>query len=1042
MSAIYDDNNLPGVLVDIENEIVQEFDPSKWGQTDAVVLIGTAFSGPVGQPTRIYNSDMANYIFGASYNSETKKSATLTAAVRDAYDRGCTTIYAMRVGGEDIYKDFQFCDDNNSEYRLRIMNRYPTNSAKDCYIFLDLADGAEALYLYKPAAKATINESKSGLVGSSDAIMKSELNLASYGLTKNDKLTSLIDLFNENFGNHNNVLDMQIVTKKGVVVTSTPEVQNIAIGSCFPGLYTIGRDASNCASYTTLVSNVIVDQDNDAKPYTSYSGTMFKTLEFNSDVASSYPLYASSEKYSQMQDVLSAASVTSTSSWDFLGTSGAVNRAWAKDSKDYEGTDMTKFEMYQALGEGFATTAMAVNRGTKADGSERKPRVVETPATDSSRVVGITDGIYGTLQDAEIRYRVLTCANADDKIVGTLPKADDFKVAIAKTFYMLGSSEAADDYKDNLIIATASVDEDDFTVPKDYEFKFVRVDEEDVAVDDLEEILQDSVATVVAGIDMEGTDKSRAAAVARVLNGNTIKADSKLMVFDDNTRAKGQLVRYKNAKTIEVLSVAGFVGQLYVVDNVLYVGQLDADSQEVVFVPAAATENQSSGDSNFERANGDAAYAQFEYKEKDYLLIESVETVYVAAIDQANSTAAKVVLSPLGTLEKMLSDNDDVTLIYAEDNPVGTSKVVITVGAMDAMTLSDFVALMNEDNVLGSLFTFALTTEGTKQAEMYLDELTDASGVEGSLQENVFYFVTSDSTKNHDGKVFTTPKHNKSVTYDYTKHIPYTTADNFARQLAQHCAYTSLRTKDTHGFIGITPTTDVSLKAVASHVESALANEFNLYAKAYNGVNMLGSDKLPYRIGDRISVTAFQYDVIANDSDGFTTKVNGAAGYAGMVSQLAIDQSSTYQPISIAQGVDFQLTHSQNVNMIQKGYVTTTNSLTRGLTITDGVTMADSTDMTKRLMVIRILDRVSQLIRTASEPFLGKTNTVANRNALNTAIDAALTSVKGEIIESYEFTIQNLSTYTADSKINISYTILPVNEIREIYNSISVVRNE
>lgn len=1041
MSAIYDDNNLPGVLVDIENEIVQEFDPSKWGQTDAVVLIGTAFSGPVGQPTKIYNSDMANYIFGASYNAETKKSATLSAAVRDAYDRGCTTIYAMRVGGEDIYKDFQFCDDNNANYRLRVVNRYPTNTAKDCYIFLDLTDGAEALYLYKPASKATINESKSGLVGSSDAIMKSELNLASYGLTKNDKLTSLIDLFNNDFGNHNNVLDLQIVNKKGVVVTSTPEVQSIAIGSCFPGLYTIGRDTSNCASYYALVSNVIMDQDNDTKPYTSYSGTMFKTLEFNSDVASDYPLYASSEKYSQMQDVLSAVSVTSTSSWDFLETSGTVNRAWAKDSKDYEGTDMTKFEMYQALGEGFATTAMAVNRGTKADGTERKPRVIETPSTDSSRVVGITDGIYGTLQDAEIRYRVLTCANADDKITGTLPKADAFKVAIPKTFYMLGSKDETEEYEDNLIIATVSVDKDDFTAPKDYEFKFVRVDEEDVAMDDLEEILQDKIATVVAGIDMEDSDKSRAAAVARILDGNTIASDSKMMVFDDNTRAKGQLVRYKNAKTIEILSVTGFVGQLYVVDNVLYIGQLDADSQEVVFVPAAATENSASGE-DFVRANGDTAYAQFEYEEKDYLLIESAETVYVAAIDQTNSTADKVVLSPLGSLEKMLSDNDDVTLMYVEDNPVGTSKVVITVGAMDAMTLSDFVALMNEDDVLGNLFTFALTTEGTKQAEMYLDELSDGSGAEGSMQENVFYFVTSDSSKNHDGKVFITPEHNKVITYDYTKHIPYTTADNFARQLAQHCAYTSLRTKDTHGFIGITPTTDTTLKAIANYVNTAISNEFNLYAKAYNGVNMLGSDKLPYRIGDRISVTAFQYDVIANDSDGYTTKVNGAAGYAGMVSQLAIDQSSTYQPIDISQGVDFQLTHSQNVNMIQKGYVTTTNSLTRGLTITDGVTMADSTDMTKRLMVIRILDRVSQLIRTASEPFLGKTNTVSNRNSLNTAIDAALTSVKGEIIESYEFTIQNLSTYTSDSKINISYTILPVNEIREIYNSISVVRNE
>ena len=72
MSALDDKNNLPGVLVDIENEITQEFDPSKWGNTDSVVIIGTAFSGPVNQPIKVYNSDMANYIFGASYNATTK----------------------------------------------------------------------------------------------------------------------------------------------------------------------------------------------------------------------------------------------------------------------------------------------------------------------------------------------------------------------------------------------------------------------------------------------------------------------------------------------------------------------------------------------------------------------------------------------------------------------------------------------------------------------------------------------------------------------------------------------------------------------------------------------------------------------------------------------------------------------------------------------------------------------------------------------------------------------------------------------------------
>lgn len=1043
MSALDDKNNLPGVLIDVENEITQEFDPSKWGQTDSVVVIGTAFSGPVGQPIKIYNSDMANYIFGASYNAATKQSASLVAGIADAFYSGCTTIYAIRVGGEDIYKDFQFCDESNDEYRFRLVNRYPSNESKNCYIYLDLTEGAETLTLYKPVEKATINESKSGLAGTSSMMMTSALDLSGYGLSKNDKLTSLITLFNDNFGNHNNVLDMQIVDKNGVVVTNEPAVQSIAIGSLYPGLYTLGRDISNCASYTNVVSNVVVDKDKDTKPFSSYSGTMFRTLKFNSDVSTSYPLYADSETYHELQDVLSSVSVTSSTKWDFLTNISAVDRVWAKDSKNYEGTDMSKFEMYKALGEGFATTAMCVSRGYKADGTERKPRVIETPVTDkTNHIVGIKDGIYGLLNDAEIRYRVVACANADDKISGSLPKANDFKIAVAKSFYMLGSQDEADDYADNLIVATANINEDDFTVPKDYDFKFVSVDENEIEVDNLEEILQDTVCTVLAGIDKTTADATKQAALARTLDGGIVKAGTKVMVFDDATRAQGQIVRYIDNKNIQVLAVSGMVGQHYVVDNVLYVGELDKASNEVVFKPAAATQNTNNGDGTFTRQNGDAGYAEFEYKDKDYLLIESSENVYVAMVDQENSTTASVAVKPLGSLDTMLTDNDDVTLIYVEDNPIGKSRVNVTVGALDAMNLVDFVALLNEDKVLGNLFTFALTTEGVKQSEMYLDELSDESKVEGSIKKNVFFVISEDPAEAHDGKIFTTPEHNKVITYDYSKYIPYTTTDNFARQLAQHCAYTSMRTKETHGFIGIVPTSDLTLKAVANHVDKALGIDYQLYAKAYDGSNMLDSNKMPHRIGSKISITAYQNNVVANSSDGYVTKMNGAASYAGMVSQLPVTQSSTYQPITVMNGVDFTYTHSQNVLMIKKGYVTTTQSLTRGLTITDGVTMGDANDLTKRLMVQRIIDEVSRLIRAAAEPFLGQPNNQANRNALNTAIDAALESVKGTIIQSHEHTIQNLATYSADSRINISYRILPINEIREIYNNISVIRNE
>ena len=80
MSALHSagENIMPGVYMDYESEITQDFDPSKFGTTDSVVVIGTAFSGKPGQLVKIYNSDMANYIYGSSYDASSKKTATLT----------------------------------------------------------------------------------------------------------------------------------------------------------------------------------------------------------------------------------------------------------------------------------------------------------------------------------------------------------------------------------------------------------------------------------------------------------------------------------------------------------------------------------------------------------------------------------------------------------------------------------------------------------------------------------------------------------------------------------------------------------------------------------------------------------------------------------------------------------------------------------------------------------------------------------------------------------------------------------------------------
>jgi hypothetical protein len=144
--------------------------------------------------------------------------------------------------------------------------------------------------------------------------------------------------------------------------------------------------------------------------------------------------------------------------------------------------------------------------------------------------------------------------------------------------------------------------------------------------------------------------------------------------------------------------------------------------------------------------------------------------------------------------------------------------------------------------------------------------------------------------------------------YDTSLYVPYTTTDNFARHLAQHCLYTQLKTYPTHGVIGCDKLTGVNLATIAQRVDDICAFDFDLYAKKDNGNYMYDSNNEPYPIGRCVSVVFMQYAV--GTGDGYNYTSGGAAGYAGMVSALPIDRSSTNQPIAINE-MSYELSNYQ-----------------------------------------------------------------------------------------------------------------------------------
>ena len=960
MGVFDDEKNLPGVITQIESDYSYDYDTSQFNTTDSVAIIGTAFNGPVGQPVPVYSVEHAAYIFGGVYDSVNNKEATLVANIQDAWDRGCRTIYGVRIGGKEMYKDFEFAVD--SSYRLRVSSMFPANVGKQCFLRYDATNGAEVFTYYKPANRATISEKKQGIVESADSVIVTDIKLGQdYGLNHDSRLVDIIRTFNAY--TNNNVLKLMIVDLDGNDVTNTKEVYNIPLGVLYPGVYFIGRDKSLCNSLTE--TQFRITSESDYKPYTNFDGAYFRRLVRNTDVSQPIPIYDSDMK--KLRATLKEVGITTSKSWDFLETAGVPDLAFEPNDLDYEETDLTAFETYQRLGEGFATTAKAERR-VDANGNELRPRIRETSMDDTNHIVAIGDGIYSTLQDAEIDYRVLTSVTADQSISGKLPRAEQFQKAMANDV------SALKDY----INITPKIDEDDRTSAKKYAITFQSVAEPPEV-----DIAETDVSVVYPLIAKAGS--TAVLSEKKATNGTLVMATESVTVGSGTsatTTINGTLY-HVDEDGYTKLDDDAFIGKKYIVEDKVYVG-----------------ENNGSNKAIFHEETPSATY----------VLGSNLNHVFV----YKNSGGT---LSPVCDFAEMISGDDNDIFVYAESlNYKDPNKVIIQSATFHNITLEELVSTMNEDDVLSRLFEFDLTEEGAAVKDDFVSEI-----LAGEIADDTVNAVIVED---------------REIGYDYNLYIPYRTTDNFARHLAQHCTYTELKTAPTKGFIGCSVLSNTGLAAVASKVNSLMEIDFNLYAKNAYGRNMLDRDNMPYNIGRNVNVVFGQYGFNSYDDSYYFTS-NGAAGYAGMVSILPLDQSSTSQSIDIPTP-DFFLSSSQLLRLTDKGFVTFRNSFTKGIVVTDGITMAPSDSEFRRLSVSRIIGSVEELIRAACEPYIGKQNHAANRDSLYTAIKSRLQKLVGTLLEDFTFKLMTDSASTRLSVININYQVIPIGEIREIRNLIKV----
>lgn len=951
-TGIFDnDLILPGVITEIIPDYAQDYDTSSFGTTESVTIIGTAFNGPVGRVTPIFSPEHAKYIFGDSFDPTTRREASLVAEIYDAWERGCRTIYGIRVSGKEIYKDYSFATE--TKLKLRVSGIFPSNDNKEVYMNFTATQAANgevgSIKIYKPADRSNMKEKMQGLVLNQNQMLVTEVKLSGYGITKDSRLVDVINIVNG--AENNNVIRLAIVNEDGAdVTTSSKEAQSLSVGVMFPGVYTIGRDKATAE--VTVKTEVGYVLSSEAKPHANYQEAIWKELVVNTDVSTSYPIYAKSN--GELNTLLGA--VTTDAAGEWLKAIGVIDKIAEKDKVDYEEAELDEFDLYQRLGSGFAQTAKIIEvKGN--DGRVKGYKVTVPDSNDENRVVSIPDGIYSMLENHSTNYTVMSNATAETKVSGKLPRKDAFKKRKAGVINLKDNGT-------NVIELTAKIDSRDFSEATKYSVEVVSVEE---GLDQAEVL-----ANLVTDVKYE-----RIATVTEEEVSNVKFAEGTMVMVYENTLADELVVNR---------AMADVTFTLKTVQNGVLV---DADEK-----------------GNFIVDVEDKLYAvEYGAEMARYRIKAVVEDTYVIGTNGDLANVYKVLadneLEPVAILGQIANREleEDYTICFVE---ILANKAVVKVFSTEAqwMNYDELVGKLNEDSVFSELFTAVAYTPDVEVAAKLVGEGVDKG----------------------------------DTYYDTTMYIPYTTTDNFARHLAQHCTYTSLKTYPTHGIIGCSKLNGVNLATVADRVNEILALDLDLYAKRPNGNNMLNNNNVPHPIGRCISVPFMQYTVTTGN--GYNYVSNGAAGYAGMVSTLAADRSSTNQPINIP-NLAFELSNYQLSKLTGKGVVTCKRT-TQGLVITDGITMAPVDSAYRRLSTTKVINVVDRSLREVIEPFIGLQDNLATINSLNTAITSVLNKLKESLINYYEFKIVTDQASSRLGIIKINYTIIPTNEIKEVRNTVSV----
>ena len=163
---------------------------------------------------------------------------------------------------------------------------------------------------------------------------------------------------------------------------------------------------------------------------------------------------------------------------------------------------------------------------------------------------------------------------------------------------------------------------------------------------------------------------------------------------------------------------------------------------------------------------------------------------------------------------------------------------------------------------------------------------------------------------------------------------------------------------------------------------------------------------------------------------------NGAAALAATMTKLSSYSAITNKPLYNVQSLRYAPTRTQQETLANNGVNSVVLNFNKVAVFGDGVTFASSTSDFVRLSTKRIVDDAANVVRQATQKFIGEASSVQMRNSMETAISSALRGMQllGAILES-DF---NVTYIPSQNKAIVDLVITPSFELKSIEVQIAI----